>query len=419
MRRFIFAAVIVLAFASAGNAQTTDCATASQALSATLTPPTGFVSVKIGPRDGSGKSSVLTANAAGVVAVDAPTLALWQEVAKFPASVLLWTAADGRTCAQTFAGAPAVMAPPAGSTTSDGDPATGNCASDGQAWLNQLEPTKRSPRVTVILFNGPNACYRSDVHPRKPAAHGDPIYVGVLTQTLSEWSAAEAAFSPCDIESAIVIQPHDAFPASLRNAGGWRLKKFLPRSCWNDAVTISITGPGPAKAGLVLQQYPRYRATVHLGLAATEFHETTFGLRTDGTAKKIFSKGPSGKGPEYTASVVFYSVLKYVPPLFGGRPYKGREIRNEQNVFDRIGFAAGVGVKDPFKRFVTGPTFEVVAGVNLFLGWDFYQVPQLAGVKDGDVFTGEEAQIPVTREWQKKKVAGVTFDLAYAAKLFK
>ena len=415
----ICALLISLGVATASEAQVTACNPGAAELKATLTAPAGFASVTIGLPDGSSQASTLT-GANGQVSLDPGTLLIWTATANAtPAAVLIWKAADGRACAQSISASgatPSAIAPP---TEGEGAPASGNCTNDGEKWRQELQGLNKNQRPTVIVFNGPNACYRSDS--TKPATHGDPIYIGVLSQTPSEWAAAAIDFTPCDIESATpLIQPGDQFPASFRQAGNWRLMKFLPRSCWNDSVAISVTAVGSkAKAGMILQQYPRYRATMHLGAISTELHETEFGLRADGGVTRIYSKGPSGNGPEYTASLVFYGVLKYIPHLFGKPAYKGREIRNEQGLFDRIGFSTGVGIKNPFERFVVGGTFEIISGVNLFAGWDFFETPLLAGVNENQVFEGSEEQIPVTKEWRHQTSVGITFDLAYAAKLFK
>jgi hypothetical protein len=388
-------------------------------------PEATMTSVVIGTRDG--RTTLTPQNViAGRVTLSPETVSAWEAVVKgTPGPVLLWTRADKTRCAQELQSSEV----PAPSTARSPDPglggairpATGECAVDGSAWLAALEETDPHRPKTVIVFRGANPCYRTDSF--RVAVHGDPIYVAVLTDDVAPWSNATIGFTPCDIESAVPqVQASGEFPTSLRQSGvPWLLLTALPRSCWNDAVTISIKGSdAKAQAGYVLPQYGRYRATVHLGTLFTDQHKVTFGLQQQGAQKVIVNKGPIEKGPEYVASIVFYSVFRYLPPLWTQRAYKGREIRNEQGLVDRLGFSVGVGLKDPQERFTYGFTFELFSGVNLYGGWDRALLNVLPeGLEENQPFTGEEKDLQVRRRWNTKGVMGLTFDLAYTAKLFK
>ena len=403
------------------------CGATKVTLAAEVTAPdASMTSVVLGAPDGT--TSLTPQNvSAGRVALDEKTLSAWQAFVKAsPSAVLLWTKADKTRCAQELQSGEAPAAAPPARTADSGLggamlPATGECAVDGSAWLAELEKTDPNRPKTVIVFRGANPCYRTDSF--RVAVHGDPIYLAVLTDDVAPWSNATIGFTPCDIESAVPqVQASGEFPTSLRQSGRpWVLLTALPRSCWNDAVTISIKGSdAKAQAGYVLPQYGRYRATVHLGTLFTDQHEVTFGLQQQGTQKLIVNKGPIEKGPEYVASVVFYSVFRYLPPLWTQRAYKGREIRNEQGFLDRLGFSVGVGLKDPTERFTYGFTFELFSGVNVYGGWDRALLNVLPeGLEENQPFTGEEKDLQIGRRWNTKGVVGLTFDLAYTVKLFK
>jgi hypothetical protein len=206
---------------------------------------------------------------------------------------------------------------------------------------------------------------------------------------------------------------------SARLAADWRIVSFLPETCWNDQVLVTLKAGGSTSRANV-RQYARYLATVHLGTIFSELHDGGFGLRPDGADKRIFDKGPTDRGPEYLVSLVIYAAPKHVASLVRGRVYKGREIRNERSFADRLGFTAGVGLSSPAERFFIGGAFELFAGINVLVGEDLAEVATLpSGVEVGSIFVGEEADIPVQRKWKGRLTFGISFDLAYAAALFK
>jgi hypothetical protein len=186
---------------------------------------------------------------------------------------------------------------------------------------------------------------------------------------------------------------------------------------------VTISGKRSGKEvsrTLRIGQAQRYRATIQLGALFTGTHDGTFALRRDlNDSTRIYNKGPTGQGTEYFASIVFYSVLRYVPSLLSGEPYPGRDIIHETGWQDRIGLLLGVGLKEPARRFVVGGTFEALPGLNAFAGWDFARVRQLSGYQLGDVYKGDESTIPTTEEWEAGFVGGVSIDLLYATRLFK
>jgi len=191
--------------------------------------------------------------------------------------------------------------------------------------------------------------------------------------------------------------------------------KFPARQCFDPSVLINVQGPESQTFSYAVRQATRYRATLHLGTVFTESHETTFGLRPVGEEKRIFAQGPIDRGPEYVAALVFYSLPRY----FQRGGFHGRDPVEDNGWKDRFGGVIGVGLQHPTKRFVTGFSFEVAAGVNVLGVWDWAQDNTLRGVKEGDLFTGEVEEIPVQKEWRQKFVLGVSMDLVYAATALK
>ena len=111
------------------------------------------------------------------------------------------------------------------------------------------------------------------------------------------------------------------------------------------------------------------------------------------TEKRIFAEGPIDRGPEYVAALVFYSLPRY----FSKRGFHGRDPVEDNGWKDRFGGVVGVGLQDPTKRFITGFSFEVAAGVNVLGVWDWAEDNTLRGVSEGDVFTGTVKEIPCAK----------------------
>jgi hypothetical protein len=298
------------------------------------------------------------------------------------------------------------------------------CARAGNAfWMDIRRQYGSDVRLTVIVFNRSSLCFDTTRGGgSRTASHGDPIHVGLFTDQWATMSGSTVEFDPCSPEPAsptILISGGLPQIKSLRQAADWRIVSFLPETCWNDQVGVTLkTGDSTARASV--RQYARYLATLHLGTIFSELHDGGFGLRPDGTTKRIFEKGPTDRGPEYLASLVIYAAPRHLASLLHGRVYKGREIRNEKSFADRVGFTAGVGLSSPSKRFFVGGAFELFAGLNVLVGEDLADVAVLPeGVEVDSVFVGEEKDIPVQRQWKGRLTFGISFDLAYAAALFK
>jgi hypothetical protein len=348
-----------------------------------------------------------------------------------PVVQMLWSQ-DGKSCFQTVSLPPpgtislGATPPPTTDTTGavGGNTNTGrrgtpayterDCGKAGSEWLSEISRQRTEldiKRITVLVFRGESGlCFQNNERPTQ----GDPIYVGVFTAEPEVWTGT-ADFQPCSMEpSAPSILITDRLTVAARQSKEWYLLDYLPRRCWNPTVSLTVSGTG-RRVNYTLAQATRYRATLHLGTVFSETHDVTFGLRPESpTVNRIFSQGPTEKGPDYVASLVFYSILRYLPPL-GGRPsYPGRDPVRDNAFADKLGAVIGVGLRDPRERFNVGFAFEIAAGVNILGVWDYAQTNILSGVKEGDVFTGSVEQIPVTKEWQRKFVMGVSLDLVYA-----
>jgi hypothetical protein len=305
-----------------------------------------------------------------------------------------------------------------------------DCEPAGARWLKDIQGTNpaRAGSTSVLLFREDGQlCFAPNARP----AQGDPIYAGVFTDDSLYWANGRITFQPCSLEpsspSVLVSDRLPQLAGGQLQAANFDIEKFPVRQCWDRNVVINIEPSASAvpaagsarQISYTLTQASRYRATLHLGVVFTENHETTFGLRPDGNVNRVFAEGPVDKGPEYVAALVFYSILRYIPPLGGKASYQGRDPVEDNGFADKLGAVIGVGLQNPLKRFVTGFSFEIAAGVNVLGVWDWNQANVLSGINEGDIFTGTEEEIPVFKEWQQKFVFGVSMDLVYATNAFR
>jgi hypothetical protein len=183
-------------------------------------------------------------------------------------------------------------------------------------------------------------------------------------------------------------------------------------------VVTAQTGIGATSvtARATIEQATRYRATVNLGTLFTTLHDRSFALRPDGANQRIYAQGPDNAGPEYYAAFVLYALPRYLGAL-AGRRYAGRDVVHETTLVDRLGGIMGVGLKDPRRQFITGLAVEALPGVSVTGTWYFSRVTQLAGVNEGDVFTGPAASIPTRQAWEHDFAWGVALDLRYVSAL--
>jgi hypothetical protein len=117
--------------------------------------------------------------------------------------------------------------------------------------------------------------------------------------------------------------------------------------------------------------------------------------------------------------MVFYSVVKYVPSLFGGDSYQGRDVIHDNDLFDRIGLMLGAGIQRPLDRFVAGVAFYIIPGISITRAYEFAKLNTLAGVSVGDKFSGEAASLPIKAVWEHGWTTGIAVDLRYAIRLFR
>jgi hypothetical protein len=297
---------------------------------------------------------------------------------------------------------------------------------------------------TVVLFDDAGPCYLS----RQFGAEGDPIAIGfVATSDV----AVSLDLDPCGIPSATpkVLTSADISSVTLLAAEQPQIRWFPPlRRCFGAAAGIRLTVGSGEKArtlAYTLKQFERYRATLQLGVAASELHQRGFALRTAGATRRIFETSPEERGPEYVASVVIYGVPRYFArrpvrdPRFADRgaglvgtaagqaaaageayrePYWGRDPVNDNGVMDRIGLLLGAGINQPGRRFLVGGSLELLTGVNVFFAREFVRTPELEGVAVGDEFSGEAAALPLRDHWRMAWTGGISIDARYALALF-
>ncbi|HTK48803.1 MAG TPA: hypothetical protein VL328_12580 [Gemmatimonadaceae bacterium] len=304
----------------------------------------------------------------------------------------------------------------------------GECQSAGGAWKSELAATPGldMAHLTILVFLGAaegrsGICYYN----REYGVVGDPIFVAVFTDDADTWAGVE--FEPCALQSAApsVLESTYKYPLSAPNTvqraeATWRLQTYLPRTCFNTAVEVTLTGDRPQK--YPLRQYERYRATLNGGTLFTTLHSAEFALRPaqdDPSRKFIYDKAPAEKGPEYIATLQLYGIGHYLPSLIGRRNYRGRDPVNDQSLVDRIGGIVGVGITNPKERFALGLSLEVIYGVSVIWVDDFARINRLLPETSiTEPFAGAEAEIPARESWQSHGSLGLALDLRYLALLF-
>lgn len=294
------------------------------------------------------------------------------------------------------------------------------CIDKSERWRSDIMQSRRHDKkdfTLIVFYEDQGPCYTN----RDYGVVGDPIYIGVFTDGSTRWGAAR--YEPCEIEPAgvrLYIAP-GGFPNVKEARRKEReLEKRAPRTCYNTALQVGVKG---RRAGaevenrLDLAQSQRYHGTLQLGVVFTEQHDREFGLRPEAGESVIFDKGPTDEGPEFTASVVIYSLPKSLISLAQGR-FPGRDIVHEQGVLDRIGGIIGVGLTDPGDRFIAGLSFELFSGLNVSYVQDFAKVTRLAGVSENDPFAGTQDEIPTRKVWRNHSYVGLGLDLRYVVAMF-
>lgn len=319
--------------------------------------------------------------------------------------------------------APAAPAKPSG-TSSAGEAAGGrpndlsDCAAAAGAMQNQLSEATRKRGYTLIAFmQSGEICYANRLY----GITGQEIFIAVYSDVTTQWGPLR--FEPCALESAapsVFVSVNSVNLSSGRQAAVWKLRQYPARTCYNSTVSISMAADGGAGAiSYTLGQYQTYRGTVQLGAIFTDQFVQNFDVRPGDDGQNIvYSRGPTGRGVDYTASLVLYGMLHYLPSLFGGDYYPGRDLLHEQGLLDRLGLVLGVGLTNPGRRFIAGGSFELMYGLNVTCVADVFRSPQLVGARVGEPFSGGAEELRTQDRWKVKPVLGVSVDLLYAKELF-
>jgi hypothetical protein len=290
-----------------------------------------------------------------------------------------------------------------------------------------------SDHFVIIIFK-PNGeeCIKSK--PR--GTSGDLIYTAVLDNGTSQIPGPSIEFTKCEAPALSPNNPEGETLLKSLQAGENRLIEFPSRQCFGTSAEMTVKNkvqdPNPREVSkpFILPLFDKFRFSLQAGLLGSSQHSPTFGLRKDGTDMKIFSKGPSGSGPEYVASVILYGLPHYFgvgnPPRGNGdgekdalASYFGRDPFHENRFADRLGLVLGAGLNNPGDRVVAGLSFELGYGINAIGVYEYAKLKELAGVSEGAVFTGTVEQIPTREAWKGRWVGGLSIDTRYFTRLVK
>jgi hypothetical protein len=305
-------------------------------------------------------------------------------------------------------------------------------------YLEQMQTRLRqqlgSNHFVVIIFK-PNGeeCIKSK--PR--GTSGDLIYTAVLNDGTSQVPGPSIEFTKCE---APTLSPNNPEGETLLQGLQDKEKKlieFPSRQCFGTSAEMTVknrvlesTGARDISKNFTLALFDRFRFSLQVGLLGSAQHNPTFGLRKEGTDMKIFSKGPSGSGPEYVASVILYGLPHYLkvgsPPTADSNGeksalanYFGRDPINENGFADRLGLVLGAGLNNPGDRVVAGLSFELGYGINVIASYEYAKIKELADVSEGSVFAGTVEQIPTRDAWKGRWVGGLSIDTRYFTRLIK
>lgn len=296
-----------------------------------------------------------------------------------------------------------------------GDPFL-NCQTCASTWKSRLDQELRGAAYGLAVFTE-----AGDLCLVQNGTAGEPLYVAIYGDSDTAWDTLR--YEPCSIEPdappVYVSTPGFSLDAA-RQRGTYAFRKYPARRCFNPTVDIRVTGRnGTSQFSIAhpMQQSQRYRATFQLGATFTKQHLHSFALRPVAGQSVVYDQGPTGTGPEYQASLVVYALPRNVLALFG-TPYHGRDLVRDQGVLDRIGGTLGVSLSDPSRRFYTGLSFELLYGINVTYGVEFFRGRELAELAVGDPFPTDAGPIPTRERWDWDAFWGVSIDLVYAKELF-
>lgn len=293
-----------------------------------------------------------------------------------------------------------------------------DCAVAAGLMESKLPAETRKRGYTLIAFmQSGEICYANRLY----GIAGQEIFIAVYSDLATQWQPLR--FEPCALESAapsVFVSVDSVNIPSARQAADWSLRQYPARTCYNSTVNISMTAEAGAGAiSYTLGQYQLYRGTVQLGALFTDQFVQTFDVRTGEDGQSIvYSRGPNGRGVDYTASLVLYGLPYYLPSLLGGSYYQGRDLLHDQGLLDRIGLVLGVGLTQPGRRFIAGGAFEVMYGLNLMAVADVFRSPRLVGTQVGQTFEGRAEDLRTEERWTVKPMLGLSIDLLYVKELF-
>jgi hypothetical protein len=329
---------------------------------------------------------------------------------------------------------PPVTPPPAATDTGPTNPRTllpapggSDCRAAGDVLSARIAQEQPGSDFTAVVFDAASqaVCYQSTDRPK----FGGWIHVAVLTNDPIVWEAAKISFSPCSLQdSKLSLFAPESLPrgASLQAGTEYVLRRFQARRCYDPTVNITVesvrrsgnTNDPTITMRHELSQARRYHAALQVGVIFSNLHDHTFGLTRDRDTTRVYDKGAVRNGPEFTATILVYSLLNQVRGLLGGERYAGRELVADNSPLDRIGGVLGAGLNNPGDRFLAGLAYEAIPGINASVVWNVARVNRLVGIQPGTAFSGTEQQLPVQRQWRHDVAFGLSVDLTYATKLF-
>jgi hypothetical protein len=173
------------------------------------------------------------------------------------------------------------------------------------------------------------------------------------------------------------------------------------------AISVQADGKDTEIGGFELLVDTLYDGLFSLGVISSDLVDRTFKLRPAGTDKRIFST-EEGKS-------ILYTVM-YTPFVWAQR-----DIRRTVPVYQHLNPMVGISLNEIGKHAIAGISLDF-QGFVLSIGEHWARVTVLSassGLKEGDVFAGQESEIPTARKWRHDHFFGAGIDLRAAVKLLK
>jgi hypothetical protein len=203
-------------------------------------------------------------------------------------------------------------------------------------------------------------------------------------------------------------------PKTLAQAAG-------PGACEYKKFTLDSFAPGTGEVEIQVSQgsaqplavggfdfivHRLYDGMFSLGALRSDLVDRSFKLTPQGDDKVIYA---SENGDQTTLYAVFYT-----PFVWGKRDIE----KDVPNPLHRLNPTFGVSINNFADNALIGATYDFPRGILLVGGLHLSRVSNLAGgLKEGDVFTGEQADIATKKEWDQGWFLGVSIDLRAAGQL--